>query len=157
MTNGRQKNGSGRAYSCHSLVDATTVRMLALFLMFWQAHAITEISLSWLYERITTTHETMELCKNQLDQAFTDAKVSIRGDLRRFINANSVVEKHRIDAEYDTRIRQRLRLSNTTELCAHKDYANFKSLFRQSMTQASIASLRERLEKPADPSEGDCF
>src|SRR5262245_17464314 len=102
---------------------------------------------------MTQSHEALKFCRDQKDYGYNRWYGEIRDQLKSFTNTNTRSDKHKVSADFDERLR--LRLRSTPEFCHSHSYRLLKE-FASHLDEAAITRLRQRLETPSDPVKGDC-
>jgi hypothetical protein len=125
--------------------------------LFASSPAVGDVSVRCIYEVITSAYHNMDLCGEALDHDSERTFSDLRSSLKKFINKNAQREADKIGPDFDQMKRDSLRRMSKAYLCEGEDYALVKEILRHMFKPDQIASIKNRLQTPEDPFEGDCL
>ncbi|MCA1378074.1 MULTISPECIES: hypothetical protein [Bradyrhizobium] len=122
----------------------------------WPSGAIGgEMSLTCVYEIMTSAREAMVLCEGTLDRKSEHTYQEFRATLKRFINENAKLDNDKIAADYD-RVRSLWAREEVAKgFCELPEYLALKVMLQELLQRE--ATFRERLERSVDPTAGECL
>lgn len=114
-----------------------------------------EMSLTCVYDVMTSARETMILCEDTLDRKSDHTYQEFRATLKRFINEKAKLDTEKIAADYDQVRSLRAREEVAKGFCKLPEYLALKGMLQELLQRE--ATFRERLERSVDPTEGECL
>ena len=125
--------------------------------VLWSSGSVAqEMSLTCIYNIMTSARESMVLCGERLDPASESAYDKLRAALKTFINDNATSNR-RIAPDYDQSIRLSGRDAVQKGFCKQQDYQFGKLMLLEFLQPDRESGIRKRLKIPGDPTKGDCL
>src|SRR5262245_61829318 len=130
--------------------------LLLSMTLLWPSGAIgREMSLTCIYEFMTSIRESIVLCGEALDRNSEETYHKLRATLKTFINENAKLDVERIAPDYDQIQNQRWREAVAKGFCRRPEYPAWKEMLQGFLRDE--AAIRKRLETRGDPADGDCL
>lgn len=114
-----------------------------------------EMSLTCVYEIMTSAREAMVLCGDTLDRKNEHTYQEFRATLKTYINEHVKLDSKKIAADYDQVWSLRVREEVAKGFCKLPEYLSLKGMLQELLQREP--TFRKRLETSPDPTKGDCL
>ncbi len=138
-------------------IRAGAILLFVSMTVLWSSGSVgQEMSLTCIYDILTSARESMVLCGERLDPASESTYDKLRADLKTFINDNATSDR-RIAPDYDQLRRLAARDAVQKGFCKQQEYQFGKWMLLEFLQADRESGIRKRLELPGDPTKGDCL